>query len=366
MITEANLQELLTFKSEQPVLTVYLNTDPSLGNADGYKLELRTMLKQVNLPDDIRAIENYFAREFDWTGRSVAVFSCAPEGFFRAYCLAIPVNSRVRIGNQPHVKPLANLLDYYGGYGVVLVDKQGARLFSFHLGELREQEGIVGETIRHTKRGGASAMPGRRGGVAGQTNYTDETAERNMRDAANFAAHFFSQFNVRRVVIGGTDENVALFRNLLPKSWQTLVVGTIPMSMTSSADEVLARPMELGSQAELGQETELLQKIVTATAKGRGGVLGLEETLHALREGRVQTLVIQDGFRAPGYRCQGCGYFTASLFATCQYCSGTFAQITDAVEMAVHSVMQAGGEVDVLQRDPQVKGFENIGALLRY
>lgn len=366
MITEANLQELLTFKSEQPVLTVYLNTDPSLGNADGYKLELRTMLKQVNLPDDIRAIENYFAREFDWTGRSVAVFSCAPEGFFRAYCLAIPVNSRVRIGNQPHVKPLANLLDYYGGYGVVLVDKQGARLFSFHLGELREQEGIVGETIRHTKRGGASAMPGRRGGVAGQTNYTDETAERNMRDAANFAAHFFSQFNVRRVVIGGTDENVALFRNLLPKSWQTLVVGTIPMSMTSSADEVLARAMEIGSQAELRQETELLQKIVTATAKGRGGVLGLEETLHALREGRVQTLVIQDGFRAPGYRCTGCGYLTASFLPTCQYCSGTFAQITDAVEMAVHSVMQAGGEVDVLQRDPQVKGFENIGALLRY
>ncbi len=366
MITEANLQELLTFKSEHPVLTVYLNTDPSLGNADGYKLELRTMLKKVNLPDDIRAIENYFAREFDWTGRSVAVFSCAPEGFFRAYCLAIPVNSRVRIGNQPHVKPLANLLDYYGGYGVVLVDKQGARLFSFHLGELREQEGIVGETIRHTKRGGASAMPGRRGGVAGQTNYTDEASERNMREAANFAAHFFSEFNVRRVLIGGTDENVAQFRNLLPKSWQTLVVGTFPMSMTSSAEEVLARAMEIGSQAELRQETELLQKIVTAAAKGRGSVLGLEETLHALREGRVQTLVIQDGFRAPGYRCQGCGYLTASVLPACQYCGGTFGQITDAVEMAVHSVMQAGGEVDVLQRNPQVKGFENIGALLRY
>lgn len=366
MITEANLQELLTFKSEQPMLTVYLNTDPSLGNADGYRLELRTMLKKVDLPEDVRAVENYFSHEFDWTGRSVAVFSCAPRGFFRAYSLAIPVNSRVRIGNQPHVKPLANLLDYYGGYGVVLIDKQGARLFFFHLGELREQEGIVGETIRHTKRGGASAMPGRRGGVAGQTNYTAETAERNMRDAAHFAASFFSEYNVRRVLIGGTDENVALFRSLLPKSWQTLVVGAFAMSMTASADEVFARAMEIGSQAELRQESELLQRIVTATAKGRGGVLGLEDTLHALREGRLQTLVIQDGFRAPGYRCQGCGYLTATQHPSCQYCGGAFTHISDAVEMAVHSVMQAGGEVEVLQREAQVKGFEQIGALLRY
>lgn len=366
MITEANLQELLTFRSEQPMLSLYLNTDPSLGNADAYRLELRSMLKQVDLPEDVQAIENYFAREFDWSGRSVAVFSCAPQGFFRAYSLAIPVTSRLRLGSQPHVKPLANLLDYYGGYGVVLVDKQGARLFSFHLGELREQEGIVGETIHHTKRGGASAVAGRRGGMAGQTNYTDETTERNMRDAANFAAHFFSENNVRRVLIGGTDENLAIFRGLLPKAWQSLVVGTFPMSMTASADDVFARAMEIGAQAELRQETDLLQKIVTSASKGHGGVLGLEDTLHALREGRIQTLAIQEGYRAAGYLCHGCGHLTAQALPTCQYCGGTFKHIPDVVDMAVSSVMQAGGDVEVLQREHQVKGFEAIGALLRY
>lgn len=366
MITEANLQELLNFRAEQPVLTVYLNTDPSLGSADGYKLQLRSMLKNVNLPDDAHAIENYFSREFDWTGRSVAVFSCAPQGFFRAYSLAIPVASRLQLGSQPHVKPLANLLDYYGGYGVVVVDKQGARLFSFHLGELREQEGIVGEDVRHVKRGAASAFPGRRGGAAGRTNFPDETAERNMRAAASFASHFLNENNVRRVLIGGTDENVALFRSLLPKSWQSLVVGTFPMSMAASADDVLARAMEISVQAELLQETALLHKIVTAASKGHGGALGLEDTLHALREGRVQTLAIQEGYRAPGYCCQGCGYLTAKTLPVCQFCGGVFEQIPDAVEMAVASVMQAGGEVEVLQREPQVKGFKLIGALLRY
>jgi hypothetical protein len=100
MITEANLQELLNIKAEQPILTIYLNTDPSSSNGDAYKLELRTMLKQVDMPADVSTIENYFSREFDWIGRSVAIFSCAAQGFFRAYSLAIPVRSRIRVGSH--------------------------------------------------------------------------------------------------------------------------------------------------------------------------------------------------------------------------------------------------------------------------
>jgi peptide chain release factor subunit 1 len=366
MITETNLQELLGYQTKSPVLSLYLNTDPSEGSAEGYRLNLRNLLKDVHLPKDVAAVENYFGREFDWSGRSVAVFSCAPENFFRAYPLAIPVRTRLRIGDHPHVKPLADLLDSYGGYGVALVDKQGARLFYFHLGELREQEGILGESVHHTKRGGASAVAGRRGGVAGQAHYSDEVAERNMRETASFATHFFSENNVRRVLIGGTDDNIAQFLSLLPKSWQSLIVGSFPMSMTASKDEVYERAMQIGHQAEVSREEQLLKKVVTAASKGRGGVLNLEDTLSAVREGRVQALVIQEGLRLPGYRCTGCGYLTAQVQDNCSFCGGTFDQIPDAVEMAVRQVMQAGGEVTVLQHEHKVKGFDQIGALLRY
>jgi peptide subunit release factor 1 (eRF1) len=366
MITETNLQELLGFISKHPVLSLYLNTDPSQGNADGYQLNLRNMLKEVDLKADVEAVEHYFSREFDWSGRSVAVFSCAPDKFFRAYPLAMTVPSRVRIGERPHVKPLASLLDSFGAYGVVLVDKQGARLFYFNLGELIEQEGVMGEEVRHTKLGVASAITGRRGGVAGQTHYQDELAERNMKDVISFATRFFKEYNVRRIAIGGSDDNVAQFRSLLPKSWQSLVVGTFHMNMLATADEVLERAMELGNQAEVQQEEKLLNQVVTAAAKGKGGVLGLEGTLGAVREGRIQMLILQTGHRAPGYRCQGCNFLTAEKQATCPFCGGKFTHIPDAVEMAVHEVMNAGGDVEILQHPHSIKGFENIGALLRY
>ena len=366
MLTETNLQELLSYKPESRVLSIYLNTNPTGGGADVFKLNLRSMLKDINLVSDVMVVENYFSREYDWSGRSVALFSCAPDQFLRAYSLAIPVRNQVVASDRPYVKPLASLLDYYGGYGVVLVDKQGARLFSFHLGELREQEGVLGESVRHTKKGGASAKPGMRGGMAGQTRYEDEVTDRNIRDIANFAAHFLAENNVRRVLIGGTEENVALLRNQLPKSWQSLIVGKFPMSMTATNAEVLERAMQIGKQAELSKEEQLLKKLVTGAAKERKGVLNLDETLGAVHDGRVQTLVIRDGYREMGYQCQGCGFMTAQQLPVCQFCGSKFESIPDAVEMVVHHVMKAGGEVEVIQHQHQGSGFENIGALLRY
>lgn len=366
MLTETNLQELLGFQTEHQVLSVYLNTNPMEGSSDAYKLNLRSMLKEINLPKDVAAVDNYFSRQFDWNGRSVAVFSCAPDKFFRAFSLAIPIRNQVIVSERPHVKPLASLLNYYGGYGVVLVDKQGARLFSFHLGELVEQEGILGESVKRTKRGGASSKPGQRGGEAGRTRHEDEVEDRNIRDVADFASHFFTENNVRRVLIGGTDENIALLRSHLPKSWQSLIVGTFPMSMTATKVDVLERAMQIGKQAEYRKEEQLLKKLVTGAAKERGGVLNLDDTLGAVHDGRVQALIIQDGYRAKGYRCQGCGYITAQELSACQFCGSKFEQIPDAVEMAVHRVMKAGGDVEVLQHEHKVNGFENIGALLRY
>jgi peptide chain release factor subunit 1 len=366
MFTETELQELLKFQSSHPALSVYLNTDTTEGTADYYKRNLRSMLKDITLRDDVFAVERFFDHEYVGSGRSVAIFSCAPEAYFKTFSLAVPLRSRARVGNRLHVKPLADILDAFGGYGVALVDKQGARLFYFHLGELLEQEGTVGETVRRTKHGGASQVTGRRGGVAGQTNYAEEVAERNMREAAEFAARFFANKNVRRVLVGGTEDNVASFRSLLPKAWQSLIVGTFSMAMTASKDDVLDRAMQIGRLAEQRREVQLIKSVVTSAAKGRGGVTGLDNTLHALQDGRVHTLIIREGFQAPGYICQGCGYLTAKEIEVCPFCGQMVENIPDAVEMAVHKVMEQGGEVEVLHDAEITEKIGHIGAQLHY
>jgi len=368
MLTEQDLHELIALRPAHPVLSVYLNISPSAGSAEAQKLRLRQLLKdyQEAAPRDTAAIESFVDHEYDWSGRSLAMYSCAADGFFRAYSFAVPLRSRARLMDRPYVKPLADLLDNYGNYGVALVDKQGVRMFHFHLGELREQVGTLGETVRHTKRGGGSTSPGRRGGTAGQTRYSEEVAERNMKDAAKFAARFLAENHVRRVLIGGTQENVAQFLSFLSKSWQSLVIGTFPLEMTAGHNQVLEKAMQVALEAEEAKEARLVSAVVTAAAKGREGVVRLEETLSAVHDGRVQTLVISDGFRAPGYRCLGCGYLTSHALEECPFCGNRFEEIEDAVEMAVRRVMQDGGEIEVVHDMPPLEEAGNIGGLLRY
>jgi peptide chain release factor subunit 1 len=349
------------------VLSLYLNTDPTEGNADAFKLNLRNMLKTIHLPQDINSVERYFNTQYEWTGRAGAVFSCAALDFFRAYPLALPVRNLVQTSDRPSVKPLADLLDAYGGFGVVLVDKQGARLFSFHLGELREQEGVLGEEVRHVKRGGASSFPGRRGGIAGRTNHMEQTIDNNLKDSAEFAAHFFEESHVRRVLIGGTDENVAAFRTLLPKSWQSLIVGTFPMGMAASQTEVLSKAIQLGLEAERQRETHLLEDLVTQAKKGNGAVLGAEDTFDAINHGRVKMLVVVEDLHQPGYVCDHCAALYATLEPACEMCSeGKIEKTLDATEIAVSAVMRAGGEVEVVAPRDTFTAAGSLGAILRY
>jgi peptide subunit release factor 1 (eRF1) len=141
------------------------------------------------------------------------------------------------------VEPLEDALEEFSNLGVVLVDKQGARLFHFHLGELVEQQGFLGDLVKQVKTGGSFSAHGLRGGAMGGERAMKETIERNLRDIAETAVHFFEAKRVRRIMIGGTDENVSRFRSLLPKSLQSIVVGTFGMGMTASHADVLLKVM---------------------------------------------------------------------------------------------------------------------------
>ncbi len=365
MFSENDLRELVNYSAKSAMLSIYLNTDPTLGNSDSYRLRLRNMLKSVELEEDVERVEQYFNNEYDWAGKSVAIFSDVSAEFLRVYPLAVPVADLINIGVRPNVKPLASLLDSYGGYGVVLLDKQGARMFYFHLGELKEQEGIFGDSVKQSK-GGGSAMTGMRGGVATQNRSIEETVERNMRESVEFATYFFQDKHIRRILLSGSDDNIALFRSYLPKSWQSLIVGTFSVGMNATEHEVLVRAMEIGQATEIAREKDLVQRLITTFAKKGAAEIGLEPTLKAVSEGRVQTLVILHGYQKEGYRCPDCGIITSFPDVICEGCMQPKQVVQDIVALAVSVVMENHGEIEFVHQSTDLQNVGNIGAFLRY
>jgi peptide subunit release factor 1 (eRF1) len=365
MLTDRDLHDLLNHTSPEPMLSVYFNTDPAHGGGEALPLQLNNLLSDVDLPEDRAKVIDYYEQLRDGKGRGLVMFSCVKNHYFKAYILAVPMRSRVYVGDHPYVKPLADLLDAFGGYGVVLVDKQGARLFQFHLGELVEQEGTLGKEIHHSKGRASSSSPGGRGGFSTQPRNNEEMSARNIREAVEFSLRFFEEKHIRRILIGGTDENVAQYRRYLPKSWQSLVLGSFAMSMTTQASEVYTRALEIGQHTEQVRENQLVEVMITEAAKGKEGVVRLEETLAAVHAGRVKTLIVQEGLRMSAYQCSGCGHLTVQELEACPFCGKTFEKIQDAVELAVRKVMQAGGDVEIV-RDNMILKELGIGALTWY
>lgn len=369
MFTPDDLRELAAYQATAPMLSVYLNVDPTERTNDEYRLALRNMLRDVEgyaAAEDIAAVERYFDHEYDWAGRGVALFSHAQEDFWRAYSLAVPVSSGATVARKPYISPLAGLMDAYGSCAVALVDRRACRMLHFQMGELQASEWFEGEDIRKVKRGrGSSGGPGRRGGLPNASRHEEEVAQRNIRESAHVAERFWRAHAPQRLLIAGADPTVAQFREALPRILQEQVIGTFPADMSASDGELRERALAILQAADEEREAALVEAVFTGAAKGRGGVIRLDDTLSAAHEGRIQTLVVARDFHQPGYQCQNCAYITDHPLKTCPFCGGQFAEIPDAAEALVTKVIEDGGRVEVVDDHPKVNEF-GVGALVRY
>jgi peptide subunit release factor 1 (eRF1) len=166
--------------------------------------------------------------------------------------------------------------------------------------------------------------------------------------------------------LAGTEETVSQFHSLLPRAWQDKVVGTLPMDMNASETEVLTKSWVIIEKVHADEQAALVKRIITSAAKGEGAAVGLSATLSSLQEERAYTLVIDEGFSAPGYRCTQCSNMAAVQEGVCPYCGGEMSHVDDAVEYAVKHMLEIGGQVESVRDNPDLVEAGSIGVLLRY
>lgn len=341
MFERSDLERLAAYEGKQPVVSLYLNMDPRLRDTrDAYRARLKGLLKQISgraPAEDIAAIEQYFEREFDWSGRSVAVFSSQEGGLWEVQRFAVPLRSAVHVNTKPFLMPLARLMDSYGSYSVALVDKQAVRMFFFHLGELIHTEKVEGADIRQVKGGGGSGMGASGSRGLDLSRHLREQVRDNLSDFAEAFAAFCARYKVEHILIGGAEENVQAFREALRHPWQERVVGTFPISIRAPEGEVLARSLEVLQAKEREREQKLVEHLFTQASKGAYGVMGLGPTQEAAEAGRVQTLVLVEGALQP-----------------------------EVADPLIVKVVDYGGEVEFVESDVSPALLDGVGALLRY
>jgi peptide subunit release factor 1 (eRF1) len=361
MLTSAEIQQAVEYENhQQSVLSVYLNVDPRQRSVDEYRLALRNMLSKADTvaEADLQRVQNFVEMGYNRQGCGLIMFSCAADNFWWAQSVQPPVPDKCFVSFRPYVRPLAMLLDTYERCGVIHVDQSGARLYLFHMGVLAAADGYLGEEVKLHRAGGWSAPRFQRREL--------EQARQNLQVAAELAETFYRQTDTRRLILAGTEKNVARLKDLMSHRLRAMVVGHFNADTNATAGEIRDKALVLAQQAEKIEAAALADSVITAARKEGNAVLGLAETLTAVQGGRAQHVVVLSTFTQPAYRFVDSGYILLELSEASELASGRLQSLPDAVDSVIRRAMAQGIGVTILDEHAELEAAGKIGALTRY
>lgn len=378
MITKREVNALLQREAKpgSPVLSVYLDTDQAkaINVNRAFEVVLKNMLRDVEQPLDKHARKEFeadsglvlgFLENYREPKRGMVIFHDESEGFFWLKSLNVAVRNGVWWRDAPYLLPLIEILDEHERYGVVLTDREHARLFTVFLGEIEEhREAFADLDVTHIKTSGTDHI---RSQMHIQRK-ADEHAHAHLKHVAELMSRLSSLHEFDRLLLAGTIEATSELYGLLPKALRSRVAGKMSLPVAANEAEILEASLKIEEEIERQREVELVEELITASEKRKQAVRGLDDTLLALQEWRVWQLVYADGFLARGAQCTNCGALLAQETKSCGYCGKAVRVVDDLIELAAARVVEMQGKVEQVRGAAAIRLKEagSVGALLRF
>ncbi|HYZ80667.1 MAG TPA: Vms1/Ankzf1 family peptidyl-tRNA hydrolase [Solirubrobacteraceae bacterium] len=383
-VTSSTARRLLEHTGQHPVVSLYLDLDPSqFATAPARATQMRSLLDEAErnghgmtasmshadrtaLDADLQRLEDYLGSdELPVSGAgALAVFCSGQDDLFEAVALADPTPPRAVIATSPFVEPLVSGPDE-GQAAVVLISRRLGRILIGDPHDLREAEDVADRVHGKHSRGGWS-----------QANYErsiDNDAEQHFRHVAEELYHGWQREPFERLVLGGPVEDVKRFAEDLHNDLRRLLLDErldLDVEVARLAD-VGAALAPLLERARAAGKAAALEELENRLGAGGAAARGLAPTLEALNERRVQTLLLALNFSAPGTRCPRCGLLYPAQTGTCPADGEAVVEVADLREAAVEAAVLQDAGVMVIGEgtDPEPPALHRgggIAALLRF
>jgi peptide chain release factor subunit 1 len=336
-----------------PVLSLYLDARADQHGKDRFEPLLRK-----ELPDRARTyaaysreresfdrsaarIAGYLAGEVEPRANGVAIFACAPAGLFEAVQLEVPFDrTRLIVAPEPHLYPLARVLEQYRRYAAVVADTNRARIYVFGLRRTVDTAEVNNPKTRRVDAGGWSQMRYQR--------HVDEFRRAHAREVVEALEKVMADEQLEEVVLAGDEVVMPLVQEHLPRRLAPRVIDVLRLDIRAPEHEVLRATLESFRRHDARTDAEKVREVVEQARSGGLGVTGVRDTLAALQTGQVDELVIaavpraiRDDEGAP----------------------------VDAERLAgdlVTRARQTGARITFVEDPRLVEDFGGVGALLRY
>ncbi|HXD66413.1 MAG TPA: Vms1/Ankzf1 family peptidyl-tRNA hydrolase [Solirubrobacteraceae bacterium] len=380
----ATARQMLERTGEHPVISVYLDLDPSrFATAPARATEVRSLIDEAErdgrldkdalshsdrsaLSADLERLDAYLGSDEPPVSgaRALAVFCSGQDDLFEAIPLGGVVAPRVVIALTPLIEPLVTGPDE-GRVAVVLISHRSGRILLGNLRELEEAEDVSDDVHGRTARGGLS-----------QHNYErsiEADVQHHLRHVAEELYRSWQQERFSRLVLGGTAQDVEQFAAELPNDLRpALAEGRLDVNVEEASlaqvRDALAPVLDRARAAAKESTLTELEDRLGATSRAARGI---EDTREALNERRVETLLLAHNFAAEGVRCPRCGLLYPAGTAHCPADGEATRPVADLREAAVEAAVLQDAGVLVFGEgsDPAPPALQHgggIAALLRF
>jgi peptide chain release factor subunit 1 len=350
------------------VVSIYLNLDPTeFANGAARSTAINSVLdeaaraaKEEEPPvrEDVERMREVF-KAFDFHGaHGVAVFASGRDDLLEVIKLPRTVDNAVVIDESPYLEPLVEMQSN-ARYGVVLVNRQLARIFRGSRDRLDEVARVRDEVPRRHDQGGWSQKRYQRS--------VDKDAEDHLKNAADELLRLHTRRPFEALFVGAPEAVYKDFCERLHPYLSERVAGRIDIDVEHpGADEVQHAAADTIAAYERKLEKEALDRLQEAIATGGRGAAGLEDTLNALNEQRVEILLLQDNFDAAGVCCPQCGWLGPSGVDSCPADGTPTIARDDVTDLAVRRAIRQSAQVVRVSDDDRLEPIGSIAAVLRF
>lgn len=368
-ITTDAVRALAGFKGGGvPVTSCYLDVDGRRHRRpQDVEHELEALLRPVrtkadgaaSVRDDLARIEAYVHNGIDRSRtRGLAFFACSERDLFEVVDLPVPVRSEVTVNAVAAVGQLEQVVEAAEPLGVLLVDRQRTRMFVFQLGDLVEHTEHNDELPRDVDVRGEKE----RGDLA---HHVSELAHQHLRRAADTAFGVYKKRPFAGFCLGVPDELSAALEAALHPYLRERLCGRVAITPAAGIEEVRKAAIEVETRAEVAREAAMVERMLAEVGAGGRGAEGLDQTLAALVQRRVDVLLVSDGYQVEGWRCAGCGNLT-TVGRRCKPCGAEMEPVDNVIDEAVDLALDSSARVAICTDNADLDVHGRIGALLRY
>jgi len=378
MISKADIEAIVERRAVpgSPVLSVYLDIDQSKASnlQRRFEASLNNMLRSIEARLDETQLPSFsadservrrFVSGLEPQGTGLILFCDDSENFFWSREIKPSVRNNARWSDTRWIVPLLDILDDYERYGVVLVDKAHARLFTVFIGEIEEHyEALAPMEVSRIKTTGTDHMLS----DYRFQSHADMHVHWHLKNVAERLEKLVEQYGFDRLLLAGPVEATSELQQLLSKRLRTRVVERLSLPVKANEREVLDEALRLERQVERHMEQQIVEGLITGGDGHHPITHGLERTVRALCEKRIWRLVYAGGFSPRGGQCTNCGMLFARTDGSCDYCGAAIKPVNDLLERILERVLEQDGKIEEVEGDAAIRLRQvgNIGAILRF